>query len=79
MLTRVQVIYGFWIVVILFILSILIVTGVLWTDYTKYAWYYLVLVGLGFLYLGSLAMATSDSLGSLLSNMAEVASQKLSS
>lgn len=79
MLSRVQVIYGFWIVLILFILSILVVSGVLWKDYSKYAWYYLVLVGLGMLYLGSLAMATSDSLGSLLNNMAEVASQKLGS
>lgn len=76
-MSRVSVIYGFWIVLILLILAILVVSGVLWTDYKTEAWYYIIGAGLAMLYLGSLAMATSDGIGSLLNRMASIAAEKV--
>lgn len=76
-MTRVQVVYGLFILLILFVLSILSVTEVFLADYSKPALWYLIGAGLGFLYLGSIAIASSHSVGDLFNNMAEVLSQKI--
>lgn len=68
-MTRVQAVYAFWVLLILFILSILVVSGVLWTEYETVAWYYMVGAGLGALYLASAAMASSSSLDNFFNRM----------
>jgi hypothetical protein len=76
-MTKVQVIYGFWIMLILLIVSILVVSGVMWEDYKVHATYYLVVAGLATLYLASLAMASATSVKSFLDGMANAAADTL--
>ncbi len=76
-MTRQQVIYGYWVLVLIFLLSVLVVTGVFWHQYAGYAGYVLGVTGLLLLFLASSAMPTSNSLGSLLSNMSLVAAEKM--
>ena len=76
-MTRVQVVYGLLILFILLVLSILSVTGVWLEEHSKPAMWYLGIAGLGFLYLFSLVVASSNSLGEFMNNVVSVASQKL--
>jgi hypothetical protein len=73
----VNVVYAFWIALILLILAILIVSGVLWGEHKTIAWYYIVIVGAGMLYLFSAAMASTDRVSGLLERMKAVLANKL--
>ena len=76
-MTKVQVIYGFWIMLILLVISILVVSGVMWEEHKTVATYYLVAAGLATLYLASLAMASATSVKGFLDGMANAAAETL--
>lgn len=60
MLSRGDLVYAFFLLLILLVLSILSVSGVLWTDYSHFAWVVIVVGGLTLLKPLANAIGNSD-------------------